>query len=228
MTKQFYTPKELAARAYLAFCLNDHDVISVPTVIGHADGTTTNKIPNKIIMVDPDIKISDDIVDWVDRSFDLCAKYQVLETLKNTNHLNDFKNKVINLFLSSQCQAKDAAMMAWLPTIVNQIIQDQKISLLNNSLIFQNQMPYLGTVGQKIHVQLEILSSRFLNTINCWSVLGHDNQGHFVNFLTKKEECTRDGRYYGRIKNLELNCYYNSIPTTVLHFVKPIKTSLCK
>jgi hypothetical protein len=112
----------------------------------------------------------------------------------------------------------DAGLMAFLPSMAEQITQRQAREQEVAELAQVSQ--YLGRIGDKVVVNLTVMNSRYLQQFNCWSVNAKDDKGNLISYLTAKEDCTRSARYSGKIKRTEISKYHNGAQVTTLNFVK--------
>lgn len=217
-----YTPVkistlELAALAFTAFRHNNSNVHKDASFFDKEADALITVVPNKNLMRDGNLQVTDqDRVD-AQTAIDLLSQDRLMRILKGLK-VADFQNTLTNLTVQTECTMSDAGLMAYLPSVSAQILQrqsrEQEVAELSHTSEF------LGKVGDKITVNITVMTSRFVQQYGCWSVNAKDEKGNLISYLTAKEECTKNGRYTAKVKRTENSNYHNGAKVTTLNFVK--------
>lgn len=217
-----YTPVkvqtlELAAMAFAAYRHNKNVVHKDSSYFDKTADTLVTVTPNKNLIREGNLAVTEqDRID-AQEAMDLLSQDRMMRILKNLK-VADFQNTLINLTIQTECTISDAGLMAFLPAMSEQVRQrqtrEQEVAELSQSSEF------LGKVGDKITVNVTVMTSRFVQQYGCWSVNAKDEKGNLISYLTAKEECTRDGRYSAKVKRTENSNYHNGARVTTLNFVK--------
>ena len=216
--------KELAALAFAAQRVNG-TLLRDSTRWNESTQTLENVTPNKTLIRDTvkgDIKL---VVTDQDRvsaqeAIDAITQDCTMQILKG-RRVGDFMQSMAALLEKETDTDASAGIMAFLPQMHEQLKQRQEREEKVQGIAYTSE--YLGKVGDKVIVEITVLTTRFLQQYNCYSVTGHDAHGNMVNFLTGKQDCTVNGRYQGKIKRTEQSQYQNNAKVTQLNFVKLLK-----
>lgn len=218
-----YTPvkvstQELAALAFAAARVNNGKVYKEERFYDKDSDSLITVTPNKILMRDNSLPVTDaDRAEAVD-AINLLNQDCMMRVLKKLK-IADFQNTLNNLVSQEQATMKDAGLMAFLPSMAEQIRQRQTREEEMAGLAVTSQ--YLGKEGEKIKFTITVMTSRWMQQFNCWSVNGKDSDGNLVSYFTSNESCTRSGSYTAKIKRIEESRYHNGAKVTTVNFVKP-------
>jgi len=170
-------------------------------------------------MLDCNLTITDQDRADAAQAIELLTQDLVMRILKNQT-VSDFQNTMSNLIKGAECTMKDAGLMAFLPSLAGQIRarqqRDEEIAGLSQI------SEYLGKNGEKIKFSLTVMTSRWSDQFNCWSVNGKDDRGNLISFFTSKQDCTQNGVYTAKIKRTEQSRYHNGAKVTTVNFVKSL------
>lgn len=219
-----YTPVkiatlDLAALAFAAFRKNENNVFKDTSFFDKEKDALVAVTPNKVLMREGNLTVTDaDRVDAAE-AIEVLKQNLVMRILKNQT-VGDFQNTMSNLVKGEECTMTDAGLMAFLPSMAGQIRakqqRDEEIAGLSQI------SEYLGQVGDKIKFSLTVMTSRWSDQFNCWSVNGKDDRGNLISFFTSKQDCTQNGVYLARIKRTEQSRFHNGAKVTTVNFVKPL------
>ena len=208
---------ELAARAFAAYRKNLGKTYGQATMLNQESNTMVPVTPNKTIMQSDDLEVSEQDRTDAQEAVSLLGQDRLMRLLKGTR-VSDFQNKVTDLVSQKNCKVYDAGLMAYLPSVVNQLrerlAQEEQVAELARS------SEYLGQVGDRVWVAIEVLSSHYVPQYNSWSVNARDEKGNLICYFTSKEECTRSGSYSARIKRTERSRRHSGACVTTLNYVK--------
>ena len=218
-----YTPVkistlDLAALAFAAVRTNAGQTYKDDRFYDKAKDTVISVVPNKALMREGKLQVTDEDRAQAQAAMETLTQDRTMRILKGLK-VPDFQNTLTNLVVESEATMSDAGLMAFLPTMSAQILQRQQKD--EEVAILANTSEYLGRVGDKVTFTLTVMSSRWAQQFNCWTVSGKDEKGNLVHFFTSKEECTQNGTYSAKVKRTEESRYQNGAKVTSLNFVKP-------
>lgn len=213
--------KELAALAFAAQRYNGA-LLKDTTRWNEATQTLENVVPNKTLIRDTvkgDTKlvVTDQDRVLAEAAITAITQDRSMQILKGRK-VSDFVLSLVALLEKETDTDASAGIVAFLPQMHEQLKQRQEREEKVQEFAYTSE--YLGKVGDKVTVELTVLTTKYLQQYNCYSVTGHDAQGNMVNFLTGKQDCTVSGRYTGKIKRIEQSPYQNNAKVTQLNFVK--------
>jgi hypothetical protein len=218
-----YTPvkvsvQELAALAFAAVRFNNGQTHKEDRVYDKQSDSVISVVPNKALMREGKLQVTDQDRADAQAAIDTLTQDRTLRILKNLK-VADFQNTLTNLIVGTDATMSDAGLMAFLPSMADQIRQRQQREEEISVLAYTSE--YLGREGDKVTFTLTVMTSHWAQQFNCWTVSGKDEKGNLIHFFTSKEECTRDGTYTAKIKRTEQSRYQNGAKVTSLNFVKP-------
>jgi hypothetical protein len=217
--------KELAALSFAAQRYNG-GLIKDSTRWNEDTQTLENIIPNKTLIRDTVkgdptwLVVTDEDRAQAEIAIDVITQDFTMQVLKGRK-VSDFVQSLAALLQEDMSTGDRAGIVAFLPQMYEQLKQRQDREEKLQEFAYTSE--YLGQVGAKVTAELTVLTTKYLQQYNCYSVTGHDAQGNMVNFLTGKQDCTVSGRYTGKIKRIEQSPYHNNAKVTQLNFVKLLK-----
>ena len=216
--------KELAALSFAAQRANGA-LLKDTTRWNEATQTLETVTPNKTLIRDtvkgdPKLVVTDGDRAQAEIAIAAITQDFTMQVLKGRK-VSDFVQSLATLLEKDMDTDVSAGIVAFLPQMYEQLKQRQEREEKVQEFAYTSE--YLGQVGAKVTVELTVLTTKYLQQYNCYSVTGHDAQGNMVNFLTGKQDCTVSGRYTGKIKRIETSPYHNNAKVTQLNFVKLLK-----
>lgn len=145
---------------------------------------------------------------------------RTIRIMKGTPFKEGFQTEMLALLSNDTGSERDCGMIAYLPNMYEQFLKTQSRREAVMELAFTSE--YWGSVGSKVTFELTVLTNRWLEQYACWSVTGHDTAGNMISFLTSKEDCTKSGKYSGKVKRTKLSKYHSNAKLTHLNFVKVV------
>lgn len=211
--------QDLAALAFAAYRKQNNQVFKDSSFYDKVQDAVVTVTPNKVLMRSGELAVTDQDRADAAEAIEVLTQDRTMRILKNLS-LPEFQNTLTNLVVQTECTFSDAGLMAFLPTMMQQIrsrqTRDEELTVLSQT------SEYLGNVGDKVTVGLTVISSRWSQQFNCWSVTAKDATGNLVSYFTSKEDCTKSGTFTAKIKRTEPSSYHNGAKVTSLNFVKPI------
>jgi hypothetical protein len=209
---------DLAALAYAAIRANNGQTYKDDRFYDKTADTVISVVPNKVLMREGKLVVTDQDRADAAAAIDTLTKDRTLRILKNLK-VADFQNTLTNLVVGTDATMSDAGLMAFLPSMADQIRQRQQREEEISVLAYTSE--YLGREGDKVTFTLTVMTARWNQQFNCWTVNGKDDNGNLISYFTSKEECTRNGIYTAKIKRIEQSHYHNGAKVTTVNFVKP-------
>jgi len=218
--------RELAALAFAAQRVNG-TLHKDPSYFDVEKDAVVEVTPNKVLMRDsfaiepgvaPRLVVTDEDRTKAEAAVSAIQQDVMLKQLSGAR-VNDFIHSMVTLFEQETCTARDCGMMAFLPRTYESLVKVEAVKETVRD--FSAASRFLGTsVGTKILIDFEMISNRYLQQFNCYSVFGHDGKGNLVQFLTAHQHLVQSGSISGKIKRLENSRYHNGAEVTELNFVK--------
>jgi hypothetical protein len=220
--KQKFPTLEALATAIAAFAHNQDRVER--DAITTADGCTI--IPNRQlireylegnranlhIVSDHDRKHADGVVQSLQQT-------GIMQTLVSRG--DKFLTQINDLLSQPSITAKDFGLMAWAPKLANDY--QKKDNIREVSARFEYTSRYIGQVGDKITTEFTLIDSRYIKTMDCYSVYGHDAQGNLIFYWAREQKkIVKAGKIYGRIKTHKRDEYRGDACVTTLNYVKVV------
>jgi hypothetical protein len=220
--KQKFPTLEALATAIAAFAHNQDRVER--DAITTADGCTI--IPNRQlireylegnranlhIVSDHDRKHADGVVQYLQQT-------GIMQTLVSRG--DKFLTQINDLLSQPSITAKDFGLMAWAPKLANDY--QKKDNIREVSARFEYTSRYIGQVGDKITTEFTLIDSRYIKTMDCYSVYGHDAQGNLIFYWAREQKkIVKAGKIYGRIKTHKRDEYRGDACVTTLNYVKVV------
>jgi hypothetical protein len=79
----------------------------------------------------------------------------------------------------------------------------------------------VGRIGEKITVNFGLIDSRYIPTLNCYAVYGHDDHGNLFFYWAKdNKKIVNSGRIQGRVKAHNIDDRRGRACVTNLNYVK--------
>jgi hypothetical protein len=220
--KQKFPTLEVLATAIAAFAHNqdriERDAITTDdgcTIIPnrqlireYLDGNRANLQ----IVSDHDRKHAEGIVQYLQQT-------GIMQTLVSRG--DKFLTQINNLLSQPSVTAKDFGLMAWAPKLANDY--QKKDNIREVSARFEYTSRYIGQVGDKITTEFTLIDSRYIKTMDCYSVYGHDAQGNLIFYWAREQKkIVKAGKIYGRIKTHKRDQYRGDACVTTLNYVKVV------
>jgi hypothetical protein len=218
--KQKFPTVEALATAIAAFTHNQDRVER--DAITTADGCTI--IPNRQlvreylegnranlpIVSDHDRKHAEGIVQYLQQT-------GIMQTLANRG--DKFLTQINNLLAQPTVTAKDFGLIAWAPKLASDY--QKKDNIREVSARFEYASRYIGQVGDKIIIEFTLIDSRYIKTMDCYAVYGHDVQGNLIFYWAREQKkIVQTGQIQGRVKTHKRDGYRGDACVTTLNYVK--------
>ena len=218
--KQKFPTLEVLATAIAAFAHNQ-DRVERDT-ISTADGHTI--VPNRQLISeylegnranlpavsDHDRKHAEGIVQYLQQT-------GIMQTLISRG--DRFLGQINDLLSRPSVTAKDFGLIAWAPKLASDY--QKKDHVREISARFEYTSRYIGQVGDKITTEFTLIDSRYIKTMDCYSVYGHDAQGNLIFYWAREQKkIIKAGKIYGRVKAHNRDEYRGDACVTTLNYVK--------
>jgi hypothetical protein len=130
-----------------------------------------------------------------------------------------FLTQINNLLAQPTVTAKDFGLIAWAPKLASDY--QKKDNIREVSARFEYASRYIGQVGDKIIIEFTLIDSRYIKTMDCYAVYGHDVQGNLIFYWAREQKkIVQTGQIQGRVKTHKRDGYRGDACVTTLNYVK--------
>jgi hypothetical protein len=132
-----------------------------------------------------------------------------------------FLAQINNLLSQTSITAKDLGLIAWAPKLANDY--QKKDNVREISARFEYTSHYIGQVGDKITTEFTLIDSRYIKSMDCYAVYGHDAQGNLIFYWAREQKkIVEAGQIHGRVKTHKRDEYRGDACVTTLNYVKVV------
>lgn len=150
----------------------------------------------------------------------------IIEYLQQTNIMqtlitrsDNFLNQINQLLLTPNISLKDFGLIAWAPKLADDY--QKKDHVREVSARFEYTSRYIGKPGDKIETDFTLIDSRYIKSMDCYAVYGHDAEGNLIFYWAREQKkIIESGRIHGRIKSQKQDSYRGNACVTTLNYVK--------
>lgn len=143
----------------------------------------------------------------------------IMQTLTSRN--DRFLNQINQLLSGPTINSKDFGIIAWAPKLVNDY--QKKDHVREVSARYEHSSRYVGQPNDKIQTDFVLIDSRYVQSMNCHAVYGHDSQGNLLFYWARdSKKIIQSGRIQGRVKAHKQDAYRGNACVTTLNYVKVI------
>jgi hypothetical protein len=211
--KAFSTNSALAA-SIQAFRVNGRvyrDVVKINDV---------DYLPNRLIITNAlngDTVAQQDL-DEAEEIKTYLRQTHMMQTLTKGN-ADSFLDNIVEILNQESVTAREFGLLAWAPKLSSDL--QLKDEAREKSSHYERQSSYLGRVGDKIQIEFTLIESRYVPSMDCYTVYGHSKEGNLVFYWAKGEKkIVKQGRIEGRVKKQEPDSYHGNARVTTLNYVK--------
>jgi hypothetical protein len=216
-----YPTLDVLATAVAAYKYNNDSIVRVPITlngVGYVSNRqliTDDVIGNgsPFIVNDEHRKQADDIVQYLEQTV-------VMQSLRAGSGAPDrFLGQVAEILAHKETNIKEFGIIAWAPHLVDQYQRKDRIREV--SLRYEVHSRYVGHVRDKITTDFTLIEKRYVKSMDCWAVYGHDANDNLLFYWAKNlDKVCEVGRIEARIKDHKEDEYRNDAKVTVLNYVK--------
>ena len=134
--------------------------------------------------------------------------------------VNQFMADVAKLLAQETIAKYQVGMFVFAPKLADDLRKRDELS--EKFIESAQQHEPLAPVGCKVELEFTMLKHHFVQTLNCFSVSGHDGKGHVIQFLTAHQSLCKSGRIKAKVRGFKEDPFNNHLPTTQLNFVKEV------
>jgi hypothetical protein len=157
------------------------------------------------------LKITHDDRDYASMAIQTIDHERTLKLLRGEN-TTEFVDGIIKE--GKEEQSNKIKLLLWIPEIFFRISEKEQFE----EAILQSD--YVGKIGDKLTVDVEVINKKYISRLSCWIVTTKNKDNNVIQWFTAKDECTVSGKYYGIVSKLEENLYLRGAKTTMLNRVK--------
>jgi len=150
----------------------------------------------------------------------LAVQGQLTLAVLTGKKVSDFVRDLAVVIENDQIQQYRIGLVVYVPNVYKTIQAKEKIAETINENLYTSIA--LGAPGQKLAVNFTLIEKRYIQSINCFSAFGKDENGNFVQFLTPHEDRCVTGKLSGKVKAVGNDKWHNNAMVTNLNFVKVV------
>jgi len=144
----------------------------------------------------------------------------LMQTLAN-GKTDPFIGNIIGLLTEQEINYRDLGLLAWAPKVADDY--QRKDAVREISARYESGSRYIGKIGDKILTQFTLIESRFVHTLECYAVYGHDEYNNLIFYWAKdQKKVVTSGRIQGRVKAQQLDHRHGDARVTTLNYVKAV------
>lgn len=141
----------------------------------------------------------------------------IMQRLKGAT--DRFLEQIGTILANSETTNKDFGIIAWAPHLADQY--QKKDHVREVSARFEYSSRYIGQIGDKITTDFTLIDSRYIKTMDCYAVYGHDAQGNLIFYWAREQKkIIKLGKIHGRVKAQNRDQYRGDACVTTLNYVK--------
>jgi hypothetical protein len=208
--------QDVVAIAIHAFRTNKNKVIKFET-----KEDTTVYLANKQYLYLNTVEITDELRTEADRIVQRLSQSITMGELTG-RPVSSFAKTVYEAVSKETVQPRDFGIAVWLPKVVADI--EARDAVQETTFQFLNTSKHIGKLKEKIGVEFTVIERRWIRNFDRWAVVGHDENGNLISFLTHQEKLTEPGTFNisGKVKNHIRDSYRANARVTQLNYVKAI------
>lgn len=216
--KQQYPTLQVLAAAVAAY---DHNCQRVERNLVQTE--EKNILPNRQLILDylqgkgAPFMVNDFHVKQAEGIVQYLQQSGIMQTLINRN--DRFLNQINQLLLEPTVDSKDFGLVAWAPKLVDDY--QKKDHVREVSARYEYASRHIGKIGDKIETEFILIDSRYVQSMDCHAVYGHNAEGNLIFYWANdQKKIINNGRMRGRVKAHNRDSYRGNALVTALHYVK--------
>jgi hypothetical protein len=143
----------------------------------------------------------------------------IMQSLKGTP--DRFLAQIAELVTQNEIALKDFGIIAWAPKLVDDY--QKKDHVREVSARYERSSRYVGCVGDKITTDFTLIEKRYIKSMDCYVVYGHDAGDNLIMYWARNsEKVCEAGKISGRIKAHNEDEYRGDARVTVMNYVKVV------
>lgn len=145
------------------------------------------------------------------------ATFSLIQGIK----INDFTKSVYELISKETVKLFEIGLLVWAPKIAAGMSdrQQKRDTIIENG--FKTEP--MGKIGEKVEFNFTLVRSGYVQSLNCYSAMGYDGNGHAIGFLTQHQNLLKSGKLVGKVRKFGADQYNGGVMTTSLNYVKEAK-----
>ena len=221
MKRQFNT-LDILAVAITAFNHNNHRVVRDAI----KDEAGTEIVPNRQLVkeytqgnkfqLDTGITADRDLADTI---ISYLQQTEVMQSLKGKP--DAFLHQLNQLLLQPEVTEREFGLLVWAPSVYAGY--QKKDAVREVSARFEYRSRYISKVGAKITTDFTLIESRYVKSMDCYAVYGHDPESNLIFYWAKdQKKIVQEGKLSGRVKLHAEDKYRGNAKVTTLNYVKAV------
>jgi hypothetical protein len=144
----------------------------------------------------------------------------LMQTLTN-GKIDSFIGNIIELLSEQEINHRELGLLAWAPKVADDY--QRKDAVREISARYESSSRYIGKVGDKILTHFTLIESRFVHSLECYAVYGHDEHNNLIFYWAKdQKKIVNAGRIQGRVKAQQTDSRRGDARVTTLNYVKAV------
>ena len=144
----------------------------------------------------------------------------LMQTIAN-GRTDPFIGNIIGLLSEQEISHRDLGLLAWAPKVTDDY--QRKDSVREISARYESGSRYIGKIGEKILANFTLIESRFVHSLECYAVYGHDENDNLIFYWAKdQKKVIANGRIQGRVKAQQTDSRRGDARVTTLNYVKAL------
>ena len=219
MKRQFATMDVLAV-AISAFEFNDRHVHRDPVTINERGIYPNRQLINEYLEGKRE-NLSQTVENTEAENLALYLQQsELVQTL--TGRADNFLHQLNELLSRPVVTYRDFGIMAWAPKLAHDLKKKEEVREVSSH--FEHTSRYFGKLGEKLLCTFTLIESRYVKTMDCYAVFGHNENNDLVFYWVKdKEKIISNGRIQGRVKAHKEDKYHGNACVTTLNYVKVLE-----
>lgn len=222
MSKQnFYPTQKVLATAIAAYEFNKNSIIRAPVTIDGV-GYVSNRqlITESIQGIGAPFVVNDFHIKQAEGITQYLQHASLMQTLSNGKPDN-FLGNIVELLIKEEIGSRDLGIIAWAPKLTDDY--QKKDHVREVSARYEIRSSYIGKVGEKITTNFTLIEQRYIHSMDCTAVYGHDDAGNLIFYWAKDpKKIIKTGSIQGRIKAHNPDKFRGNARVTTMNYVKVV------
>ena len=213
-----YPTLQVLATAVAAYEHNGHTIFRNPITIGNKGYVSNRQLISDyvvgfggpFIVNDFHTKQAEGIIAYLEQTV-------IMQSLKGTP--DRFLGQISAILANKETNIKEFGIIAWAPHLADQYQRKDRVREV--SARFEYHSRYVGHTRDKITTDFTLIEKRYIKSMDCWAVYGHDQANNLLFYWAKDaDKICEVGKISARIKDHKEDEYRNNAKVTVLNYVK--------
>lgn len=212
--------REMIALAFRVYNANDGKVFKDTEF--DSDGNVIKESSKRVLanLVRGDAVPTEAELEFADTAIQNLSQRKMISELTGDRIRSDFVRSVISYAEQELVTTSATGIAVWVPKVhlgfINKDVETEKLAVAGAT------SDYIGKVRDKVELELEVVSSRFVPFVGRCSVVAKTANNNLVTFWNGIELAGKI-KVTGRVRSHEVNKYAGNNKTTTLNYVKVLE-----